>query len=108
MTIVQGILLVLIIVSFILYLAKFRKGFIDKIILLMLLACGITFIVVPDITSAIANKIGVGRGVDLIFYLFIMTSVFLLITLYSKIKFLEKELTSLTRELAKEFAKKSE
>jgi len=55
---------------------------------------------VIDFTTTIANLVGVGRGVDLFFYLAILGLAFMCLLLYSKIRDLQTSITTLTRALA--------
>lgn len=54
----------------------------------------------PDITTQFANFIGIGRGVDLLFYLFIIVSLFIFVNLHIKIKEQEYMLTQICRRIA--------
>ena len=64
----------------------------------------IYFIIFPNSTSLIANKLGVGRGTDMLFYTCILLFLFLFMKLYSRIKRLESKITALIREEAKSAA----
>jgi len=47
---------------------RLRNSLLDILLLLVLIAAAIVFILFPDITNQLANKLGVGRGADLVFY----------------------------------------
>ncbi len=52
----------------------------------------------PDLTSYLANFLGVGRGADLIIYLAILVLVYLVFRVFVRIQKIEKDLTQLIRD----------
>lgn len=54
----------------------------------------------PELISAFANAIGIGRGVDLVFYLFLPLSLFLNLALFTRTKNLDRKLEMIVREVA--------
>lgn len=98
MNLIQLILGSSIALLFILYLLKFRSRSSDKIVILVGLILGLVFVIFPDLTSKIANIIGVGRGADLLLYLSIIGGLFLFLSLYLKIRQLQREITRFVRE----------
>lgn len=65
-----------------------------------LLAAGAVSVVFPDVTNDVALLVGVGRGADLVTYIFIIAVMFVLIHYYSKFVELQRQLTEVTREQA--------
>ena len=66
-----------------------------------LLALGAAAVLAPEKTlDDIAGAFGVGRGVDLITYLFEVSVLFVLLHYYAKFVELQRQVTELTRELA--------
>ena len=63
---------------------RLRNSLFDIFILLLLIATAIVFILFPDITNDIANRLGVGRGADLIFYISILIFWFVILKLYAR------------------------
>ena len=61
---------------------------------------GIVFILQPDLTTTIANVVGIGRGADLIFYLSTLFLFFLCFNYHVRFMALEEQLTRIVRELA--------
>jgi len=61
----------------------------------------------PDLSSKFANFLGIGRGADLIFYLWIVLSMLALVSLYITINRQDKQITQLARALALYEAKAS-
>ena len=97
---VQFILIVLLLAGAYTYFSRLRTGVLDRLIVLFLAAMGIAMTVVPDFTTTVANAVGVGRGVDLFFYLAILGLAFVCLLLYSRIRELQESVTELTRALA--------
>lgn len=67
--------------------------------------CGLSFLAIyfvlfPDSTTLIANNLGVGRGADLILYLWVLISTTFAFILSLKIRSNHYELTSLARTIA--------
>jgi small membrane protein len=61
---------------------------------------GIYFVVFPNDASKIAHLVGIGRGADLIFYLFIIFSWFWFASTSAKMRKMEKRLTEIVRAMA--------
>lgn len=101
---VQFVLILMLIGVLVLYFNRLRSGVLDRLVVLVLGALGIVMVVAPDWTNAVAHAVGVGRGVDLFFYLAIVGFAFGLLILYSKIRELEASITQLVRTLALERA----
>ena len=84
----------------------FKQYSIDKITLAnFLLWCLLWLSVLlvfwqPDITSYLANFLGIGRGADLIIYIAILVLVYLVFRVFVRLQKLEKDLTKLIREEA--------
>ena len=97
---VQFILIVLLMLVTLLYFSRLRSGLLDRLIVLFFAAFGIVMTVIPDFTTKVANRVGVGRGVDLFFYLSILGLAFMCLLLYSKLRDIESSITTLTRAVA--------
>jgi hypothetical protein len=76
-----------------------RKGFVLSFVLVML-----AFTIVPEWSSSIAQAVGIGRGVDLLFYLSHLVLFFIAFIYYLKFRAMELRFTKLVRELALESA----
>jgi hypothetical protein len=101
---IQVILISGIVGIFLYYFFRLRNAFIDLIALAVFSILAIYCIIFPDSTSLIANKLGVGRGTDMLFYTCILLFLFLFMKLFARIKRLENQLTKLIREQAKSSA----
>jgi len=97
---VQFVLILLMLGVLMLYFSRLRSGLLDRVAVLLFSMLGIAMIVAPDWTSTVAHMVGVGRGVDLFFYLAIVAFAFSTLILYSKIRELEGSITQLVRQLA--------
>lgn len=63
-------------------------------------AVGIYFAWVPDDLSRIAHALGVGRGADLLLYIWVVVSFLALVALMLRLRLLNEQLTELARKLA--------
>jgi small membrane protein len=71
-----------------------------RLILLALVASAIVTILNPDLTTRVANFVGVGRGADLLLYLLIAVFVYVVVGFYLKFRDVERQLTVLARRQA--------
>jgi hypothetical protein len=104
MTGIQTLLIGGVIVIFIYFISRFRSALLDLLVLILFSSAAIFFILFPDYTNAIAKKMGVSRGADLLFYICILFFLFIIIKLFARIRRLEKKLTEMVRQLAKDKA----
>lgn len=98
MNLIQPLLVISLLLMSALYLVRFRSRIFDRIILLTVLTTGILFVCFPDITSHLANLVGVGRGTDLLFYISLISMCFILMVFYAKIREMSQHITRLIRE----------
>ncbi len=89
-----------------LYSAFLRSTLRDRVLAILLFVTAVVAILVPDLTTRVANVLGVGRGTDLLFYLFVLGAVFPFIVVNARILRLEDHITQLVRELALSRARK--
>ena len=71
-----------------------------RLAVLAVVAMGLVFVWVPEQTTRLAESLGVGRGADLVLYLWVVITLALIVFLYLKIVQLSRRLTELTRALA--------
>jgi hypothetical protein len=71
-----------------------------RLILVLLVLVAIVSIVNPELTTRLANLVGVGRGADLLLY--VLTAVFLYVVVgfYLRFRDVERQVTVLARRLA--------
>jgi small membrane protein len=77
-----------------------RSGRILRTTMILSVLLGIIFTWMPVLSNKIANYLGVGRGADLIFYIWILISMLALVALYFSFSRQNKQITDLARALA--------
>jgi hypothetical protein len=97
---IQAILIALLLLIGGIYLTALSSRLVSRLALLSLLTVGIVFVINPDLTTRIAHSVGVGRGTDLLLYLFCLSSVTVFLKLYKKNRAMEEKLTELARQIA--------
>jgi hypothetical protein len=97
---IKPVLIAAILLFAVLYFAKLRSRLWDRMLVLLFVAVSVGFIVSPDFTTSIAHRLGVGRGADLLFYFSLIGFSFIFLLLFSWIRELQQQVTSLARELA--------
>ena len=100
MKLFQPLLVILSGFLFLLYLRYFRSSFSDRFFALLIWICALMTILFPGITQIFAEMVGVGRGADLFFYLFVVGTSFVGLMLYSKVCAVERLQTMTIRQLA--------
>ncbi len=63
-------------------------------------ASGCVLVVDPDLTSSLARVFGIGRGVDLVFYVFMVAAFCYAIRTYYRLCDLRKDITLIVRHIA--------
>jgi small membrane protein len=95
------IILVLPLLFIIFFLLKnIQNNTLYKSLLTLVAALGIFLVIFPDLTTVFANKLNVGRGTDLLLYLFIIMFFIVSMMLYSKMRKIEATQTSIIRHLS--------
>jgi hypothetical protein len=98
----------LLLVSFFLFalsraVLRFRDGNINarELILLCLLWAGASIVVLwPEVSSRLADLLGVGRGADAVVYLTVASLCYFIFRIYIRIRNIVQQLTRLVRKLA--------
>jgi hypothetical protein len=67
---------------------------------LLVVLAGIAAVLWPNLTTKVANAVGVGRGTDLVLYLLVTVFAYAALTTSQRIHRLQHDITVLTRELA--------
>jgi hypothetical protein len=62
----------------------------------------------PDITMLLAHKLGIGRGADLVLYVFVIAFIFSMFYVFNQFVELRSEITALVRQLAIRDAEKQD
>lgn len=71
-----------------------------KLIMLALAAAAVASILYPELTTRVANFVGVGRGTDLLLYLLVAVFLYVTVGFYLRFRDLERQLTVVARRLA--------
>lgn len=82
------------------FFVRARRRPVQKLAMSLVFAAIIFLVIFPDVSTWCAHAVGVGRGVDLVFYLSSLVLLFLCFNLYLGHKALEDRLTVVVRELA--------
>lgn len=98
--IIQPILSVLLLGILFFVLIQHHTGRFLRPAVTVVVAVGIFFTWVPEFSNRAANYLGIGRGADLIFYIWIVLSMLALASLYITFNKQERQITHLTRALA--------
>lgn len=77
-----------------------RKLALKRLALALLFALAIVAVMFPDITNAVANAVGVGRGTDLLLYGLVIVFVGNAISTSVRFRHQERELTQIARAAA--------
>jgi hypothetical protein len=94
------LLLLLAIFLLIIYVFRVRTVLTDRLIYLSLIVVGVVFVVNPALSTRVANLIGIGRGADLLLYIFVIFSMFQHIVQGTRTKTLERNITLIVRKMA--------
>ena len=97
---IQFILILGLLTSLVVYRRAFRSTLRDRILVLGFLGSGLLAVLFPDYTSTVAEFLGVGRGSDLVMYLFLVAAVFFAILFHAKLSRIEHAQTEIIRFLA--------
>ena len=107
---IQVLIISIVIVIVIRILLQFHKKKVSlgELLIWCILWFGVIIITLqPNITSYVADFVGIGRGVDLVVYLAIISLFYLFFRLFIKIKYLEYTISTLVGHIAKNNAKKT-
>lgn len=97
---IQAILIAVLVLMGGIYFTTFSSRLASRLAVLGLLSMGVLFVVNPELTTRIAHRLGVGRGTDLLLYLFCVGSISIFLKLYKKSRTLDEKLTEVARQVA--------
>lgn len=100
MNIIQLVLIVGCVLCLTIYFGFYRSLLRDRLLALSLFALAVLAIVAPDLTTRVANLVGVGRGADLLIYTLFVATVFSFVLVYTRLAKVEGANTRLVRALA--------
>jgi hypothetical protein len=88
------------VIIFIHYVFRVRSIVSDRVVFLVFAMGGMILILKPDLSTRIANFIQIGRGADLLLYVFILFSLFNYVGITSELKTTERRITEIVRQMA--------
>lgn len=80
--------------------AERRRSPIISVAALLTVAGGLYFIWLPEHATVLAGVVGIGRGVDLIIYVWVIISLLIVLNLHLKLRAQMELITGLAREIA--------
>jgi hypothetical protein len=90
--------------AFLLYAVRLRTVLRDRLMFAGIEVIGILLAFRPDLATRVANLIGIGRGADLLLYIFLLFSLFQNVYLADRLKTIDARITRVVREHALESA----
>lgn len=100
MHLIQVVLMAFVCVTAYVYLTKLRSLLADRLLVITAVTGSALLLAAPDVSIIVAGWFGVGRGVDLLFYLAHSATALLVVILYSKLRAQSQEIVRLTRQIA--------
>lgn len=102
----QAVLFVMLVVAAVIYFRYFANHIVGRFIVLLVACALLAFILVPEAAHRVAWFLGVGRGVDLIFYLSHAFMLILVGLLYIKQRKQQLVITELVRKISIELSQR--
>lgn len=94
------ILLILLIAAVVVYVFTLRSVSTDRLAMLLVAAAGCILVAWPGLSTDVARLVGIGRGTDLVLYLFVVFCLFRFVSTAASMRRLEERLTRVVREAA--------
>lgn len=82
------------------FLVATRSTALQRLFLILFFSTGIFFILQPELSNRLAQRVGIGRGADLISYLSLFFLFLVCINFYFRFRAYEEGLTDLVRKIA--------
>lgn len=92
------IILIVLVVALGVYVFVLRSRLRDRVAMLLLALIGVVLVAWPGLSTDLAGFVGIGRGTDLVFYLFIVFCLFRFVSQAATSRRLEQQLASIVRE----------
>lgn len=102
---IKIILLIPLLLLIILMLPRFRRHAMSRLIMIIISLLGVVFVLFPSLSNKLAQYVGVGRGADLIIYLFMVFSFLYNIYIYAKLRMMRQDQTEIVKQIAIQNAK---
>lgn len=100
MSLIQLIILAFLLISLAMVLLVVRRHVLGKLFFAAQFAIGALFVVFPDISTRVAQLIGVGRGTDLLLYFLIILFYMTVILFIAAMRRMEQRQTAILRQMA--------
>ncbi len=97
---IQLILIPILVIVLLFFTPKLKRSVLLQGLFVVAILGLMLFVVVPDWSTIVANYLGIGRGVDLITYLGLLSLGVLGLLLFIRMRKLEEKLVELVREQA--------
>jgi hypothetical protein len=94
------ILLVVLIAAVVVYVFTLRSVSTDRLAMLLVAAAGCILVAWPGLSTDAARLVGIGRGVDLVLYLFVVFCLFRFVSIAAGMRRLDERLTRVVRDVA--------
>jgi hypothetical protein len=98
--IIQALLIALLFFLMAYAISQHRRSRPVAFVILISCAVGIVFVVAPEVSTEIANHLGVGRGADLVFYVLSLVTLTAIFNLHLRARAASEVVTSLARAMA--------
>lgn len=102
---IKIILLIPLLLLIVLMLPKFRRHAMSRLVMIIISLLGVLFVLFPSLSNELAQYVGVGRGADLIIYLFMVFSFLYNILMYAKLRMIRQDQTEIVKNIAIQNAK---
>ena len=79
---------------------EYRRSPVVAVLTVFVASAGIYFVWVPEHSTQLAELVGIGRGVDLILYIWVCISLIVLLNLHLKLRTHMELITALARKIA--------
>ena len=79
---------------------EYRRSPAVALLTVVVAGAGIYFVWVPEHSTQLAELVGIGRGVDLILYIWVCLSLIVLLNLHLKLRTQMESITALARKIA--------
>lgn len=94
------IILAAFMIGIVVYIFTMRSVSRDRGLMLLLAGIGCVLVIWPGLSTDVAHAIGIGRGTDLLFYLFVVFCLFRFVSTSSEMRRLNDRMTGIVRDSA--------
>ncbi|HYZ43517.1 MAG TPA: DUF2304 domain-containing protein [Xanthobacteraceae bacterium] len=80
--------------------SEYARSPVVAVLTLLVASAGLYFVWMPEHSTQLAEAVGIGRGVDLILYVWVCLSLIVLLNLHLKLRTQMESITALARKIA--------